>query len=162
MQRRCRLKRGMALILATIVIGSGTSIMTMPVSAENETVNTVEKKEQVDFHFPESKVTVVEKDPDFTIAAVGAVEGSIVTYSSDYPEVATVDNTGKVHLNREGRAVITATASETNEYKSKEISYELHVLGYCPPDAMEVVGGDKGNQSVDIDDIGSFYLKNGN
>ncbi len=159
MQRRCRLKRGMALILATIVIGSGTSIMTMPVSAENETVNTVEKKEQVDFHFPESKVTVVEKDPDFTIAAVGAVEGSIVTYSSDYPEVATVDNTGKVHLNREGRAVITATASETNEYKSKEISYELHVLGYCPPDVMEVVGGDKGNQSVDIDDIGSFLFE---
>ncbi len=41
---KCKLKRGMALALAAIVIGSGTSIMTMPVSAENETTKVTEKR----------------------------------------------------------------------------------------------------------------------
>lgn len=155
---KCRLRRGMALALAAMVIGGGTSIMTIPVSAENETVNTVEKKEQVDFHFPESKVRVVEKCPDFVVAAEGAAEGSTVTYTCNPSYVATVDNNGKVHVLQEGVTVITATASETDEYKSKEISYELDVLGYCPSDA-EVAITKPGQDQIPIDDPASIIDK---
>ncbi len=114
------------------------------------------KKEQVDFHFPKSEVTVVENDPDFTIAAEGAAEGSIVTYSisADGERSATVDNNGTVHLKQEGGGVITAVASETDEYKSKEISYKLHILGAPMTDIAEVidkVGDDISNPGPVLD-----------
>lgn len=140
MQRlRGRLKKGLTLTLTAVMIGSGINIMTTPVHAENETVSTPEKKEQVDFHFPKSEVNVVENDPDFTMAAEGAAEGSVVTYTIEPSWVATVDNNGTVHLKQEGLAVVTAVASETDEYKSKEISYTLNAKGAPAQDAIGAI-----------------------
>lgn len=82
------------------------------------TYTVADKLAQSDFRF-ESIPSAVSKtygDPDFSAGAVGAAEGSTVTYESSAPTVATVDGTGKVTIKGAGTAVITAKASATDEY----------------------------------------------
>ena len=93
------------------------------------TYTVADKLAQSDFRF-ESIPSAVSKtygDPDFSAAAVGAVEGSTVTYESSKPAVATVDGTGKVTIKGAGTAVITAKASATEDYDEAAATCTLTV-----------------------------------
>ena len=93
------------------------------------TYTVADKLAQSDFRF-ESIPSAVSKtygDPDFSAAAVGAVEGSTVTYESSKPEVATVDAGGKVTIKGAGTAVITAKASATEDYDEAAATCTLTV-----------------------------------
>lgn len=86
------------------------------------------KKDQINFAFPESSKTVCYGDPDFTVSAQGAEAGSSVSYGSSDPSVASVDSaTGLVKILKAGSAVITATASETGDYLEAACTYRLTV-----------------------------------
>ena len=54
----------------------------------------------------------------------GVIDGTI-TYTSSNPEIATVNNDGNVTLKKIGTCTITATASETEDYKEYSRSYTL-------------------------------------
>ena len=93
------------------------------------TFHPTDKLAQSDFRF-ESIPSAVSKtygDPDFSAGAVGAVEGSTVTYESSEPTVATVDGTGKVHIVGAGTATITAKASATEDYDEAAATCTLTV-----------------------------------
>ena len=93
------------------------------------TYTVANKLAQSDFRF-ESIPSAVSKtygDPDFSAGAVGAAEGSTVTYESSAPAVATVDGTGKVTIKGAGTAVITAKASATEEYDAAAATCNLTV-----------------------------------
>lgn len=81
---------------------------------------------QSNFKFADNTVTKTYGE-SFTNAATGAAKGSTVTYSSSNKKVATVDNDGAVTAIGAGTAVITATASETDDYKEATASYNLTV-----------------------------------
>ena len=93
------------------------------------TYTVADKLAQSDFRF-ESIPSAVSKtygDPDFSAGAVGAVEGSTVTYESNAPAVATVDGTGKVTIKGAGTAIITAKASATEDYDAAAVTCTLTV-----------------------------------
>ena len=93
------------------------------------TYTVANKLAQSDFRF-ESIPSAVSKtygDPDFSAGAVGAAEGSTVTYESSKPAVATVDGTGKVTIKGAGTAVITAKASATEDYDEAAATCTLTV-----------------------------------
>ena len=91
------------------------------------TYTVADKLVQDGFKFENGSVTKTYGDPDFSAAAVGAVEGSTVTYESNAPAVATVDGTGKVTIKGAGTAVITAKASATEEYDAAAVTCNLTV-----------------------------------
>ena len=83
---------------------------------------------QTGFKFTDTDKTITKTYGEtFTNASTGAAEGSTVTYSSSNEKVATVDNDGAVTATGAGTAVITATASETDDYKEATASYNLTV-----------------------------------
>ena len=93
------------------------------------TYTVADKLVQSEFRF-ESIPSAVSKtygDPDFSAGAVGAAEGSTVTYESSAPAVATVDGTGKVTILKAGSTVITATAAETADYEQATATCTLTV-----------------------------------
>ena len=93
------------------------------------TYTVADKLVQSEFRF-ESIPSAVSKtygDPDFSAGAVGAAEGSTVTYESSKPAVATVDGTGKVTIKGAGTAVITAKASATEDYDEAAATCTLTV-----------------------------------
>ena len=93
------------------------------------TYTVADKLVQSEFRF-ESIPSAVSKtygDPDFSAGAVGAAEGSTVTYESSAPAVATVDGTGKVTIKGAGTAVITAKASATEDYDEAAVTCPLTV-----------------------------------
>lgn len=67
------------------------------------------------------------KDADFTFSAHHTLGDGTVTYSSSNPNVATVDNNGKVKILNAGYTIITAEASETETYARTTASYTLNV-----------------------------------
>lgn len=85
------------------------------------------KDQQSGFKFENGSVTKTYGDADFSAAAVGAVEGSTVTYESSNQTVATVDANGKVTIKGAGTAVITAKASATEGYEQATATYTLTV-----------------------------------
>lgn len=94
------------------------------------TVTVSAKLQQDNFKFDlsSSEVKKTYGDGDFTVAVQGAAEGSTVSYESNNTSVATVDAaSGSVHILRQGTAAITATASETDDYISKSVTYTLTV-----------------------------------
>lgn len=109
----------------------GKEILTLsetPYDATAEPEPTPEKQEQSNFVFEDKEVKKTVGDPDFTITAIGAADGSNVTYKSSDEKVATVDeNTGEVHIKGVGTAQIQATACETDTHKEKIIEYTLVV-----------------------------------
>ena len=93
------------------------------------TYTVADKLVQSDFRF-ESIPSAVSKtygNPDFSAGAVGAAEGSTVTYESSKPAVATVDGTGKVTIKGAGTAVITAKATATDDYDEAAVTCTLTV-----------------------------------
>ena len=94
------------------------------------TYTVADKLAQSEFRF-ESIPSAVSKtygDPEFSAGAVGAAEGSTVTYESNAPAVAEVDSaTGKVTIKGAGTAVITAKASATAEYDAAAAACTLTV-----------------------------------
>ena len=82
---------------------------------------------QSNFQFASGPIKKTYGDDSFTMTATGAAEGSTVSYESSDPNVATVDNAGKVTIVGAGRATITATAAETKDYFSANKSYTLTV-----------------------------------
>ena len=112
----------------------------------NVTVTVSSKASQTNFKFAAATQTKIYGDADFTIAATGAETGSTVTYESSNISVATVDNSGKVHILKAGTATITATASATLDYAKTTASYALTV--------------NKGTQTITVPDDKTI-IKNG-
>ena len=83
--------------------------------------------------FEVAEVSKTADDEDFTIAATGAADGAIVTYSSSDKSVATVDNNGKVTVLKSGTVTITATASATGEYVQTRAGYTLNIAKKAVP-----------------------------
>lgn len=113
-----------------------TATITIPVTETTNynpfnitfTITVADKESQNDFKFDVTELKKTYGDGDFAVVAANAAEGSTVTYKSSEPSVATVDAaSGNVHILRKGTTTITATASETNDYLSKSISYTLTV-----------------------------------
>lgn len=77
--------------------------------------------------FSGTAFTVTEGD-DFEEPTLTYDGDGVVTYSSDNEEVATVDeSTGEVDVVAPGNVNITATATETNNYKGATASYKITV-----------------------------------
>lgn len=91
------------------------------------TVQMADKSSQTDFAFDSAHKNVIYGTEDFVAAATGAVPGSQVTYGSSDPSVATVDDSGKVHVFGVGTVQITAVASETQDYISSTVYYTLNI-----------------------------------
>ena len=112
-----------------------TAVISVPVTEATNylpydvtvTVTVSEKQTQKDFCFKDSVIRKTYGDSDFTVTAIGATEGSTVTYTSSDAGIATVDGSGKVQILKAGTAVITAAASETAAYGSATTSYTLYV-----------------------------------
>ena len=90
-------------------------------------VTITDRDKQENFQFKNTTITKTYGDPDFTVAATGAEEGSAVTYTSSDPAVATVDADGTVTIKKAGTVTITATAEQTDVYASASASYTLTV-----------------------------------
>ena len=90
-------------------------------------VTITDRDKQENFKFKNTTITKTYGDPDFTVAATGAEEGSAVTYTSSAPAVATVDADGTVTIKKAGTVTITATAEQTDVYASASASYTLTV-----------------------------------
>ena len=82
--------------------------------------------EQSGFKFAEAEVNKTYGDEPFTKTVKGNIGGT-VTYTSDNPNVATVDNNGTVTVKGVGEATITATVSRTDKYAETSASYKLSV-----------------------------------
>ena len=82
--------------------------------------------EQSGFKFAEAEVNKTYGDEPFTKTVEGNIGGT-VTYTSDNPKVATVDNNGTVTVKGVGEATITATVSRTDKYAETSASYKLIV-----------------------------------
>ena len=80
------------------------------------TITLLDKLEQADFRFIQSRMEMVYGDSDFVAEVVNAASGSTLSFTSSNENVALVDNTGKVRILNAGSAVITACASETDDY----------------------------------------------
>ena len=74
------------------------------------------KLTQDSFAFADSTIQKTYGDPDFTVAATGAEEGSNVTYTGSDDSIAAVAADGTVTIKKAGRVTITATASPTRDY----------------------------------------------
>ncbi len=90
------------------------------------TVTMIGKPTQSDFKFTEATQSAIYGET-LTFPAIGAVAGSEVTYTSEDPTVAMVDETGKVTTLKVGTTTITATTSPTEEYTRTIVSYTLQV-----------------------------------
>ena len=87
----------------------------------------VEKLPQ-SLRFLHDEYTTYYENDDFKNNIYHNTGDGVITYSSSNPTVASVDtNTGMVHINDIGETIIYATASETENYKAKTISYRLIV-----------------------------------
>ncbi len=111
-----------------------TATITIPVESTNYndytitiTVELTDKAAQTDFGFSTAEWNKTYGDADFSAAASGAVSGSTVTYTSSEPSVATVDQTGKIHILKPGTTVITAKASETSTHHEAEKTCKITV-----------------------------------
>ena len=101
-----------------------TAVITVPVTESTNynafelalTVTLSDKLEQTDFRFSQAVISRTYGDSDFTAEVVNAAEGSTLSFTSSNPNVAIVDNSGKVQILGAGTTVITAWASETNDY----------------------------------------------
>ncbi len=86
----------------------------------------IKNKSAQDLAFSETEL-VKTYGENYTLAATRTTGDGIITYESDNLEVATVDNSGNVTLVGSGNAVITAKASETEDYAPALASYTLTV-----------------------------------
>lgn len=101
-----------------------TAVITVPVTESTNynafelalTVTLSDKLEQTDFRFSQAVISRTYGDSDFTAEVVNAAEGSTLSFTSSNPNVAIVDNSGRVQILGAGTTVITAWASETNDY----------------------------------------------
>lgn len=85
-----------------------------------------DKQEQV-IQFAETEVSRYKGDIPFTNALTHTKGDGTITYKSSNPQVATVDANGKVTVVGAGNTIISATASETNDYLPASASYKLTV-----------------------------------
>lgn len=115
------------------IVGVGTTniIATVNPNSTSEKdkaeITLIVNKANQEINFLETEVYKKYTDADFSVQANLINVKGTVTYSSDNSNVATVDNTGKVHIVGIGNVTITVMASETANYKSASDSYSLIV-----------------------------------
>lgn len=113
-----------------------TATITIPVTSSTNflaydyvvTVAVADKMEQTGFGFTSTVLNKAYSDGDFSVSVVNAAQGSKVTFTSSNPEVAQIDEAGKVHILRAGTAVLQAQASETDEYFGASANCILNVV----------------------------------
>ena len=116
------------------VVGAGDTIITAIASETSNYLSSsasyglsVYQKNAQTITFDATSVDKNYKDADFTFSAHHTLGDGTVTYSSSNPNVATVDNNGKVKILNAGYTIITAEASETEAYARTTASYTLNV-----------------------------------
>lgn len=111
------------------------AVITIPVTETRDykpfdlklTVTLTDKMEQSGFGLDAKTLEKIYGDNDFVISVKNAVQGSRITYTSSDPAVASVDGNGKIHILKIGTTVITAEASETEDYMSASAACTLTV-----------------------------------
>ena len=76
--------------------------------------------------FVNDSITKDYGDASFTNSATTTGDGTI-TYTSSNPSVAIVDNSGKITIKAAGETIITASASETDNYFAATNTYTLMI-----------------------------------
>lgn len=100
------------------------AIVTVPVTESTNynafeltlTVTMSDKLEQTEFRFKDTVASKVYGDGSYTAEVLNAAPGSTLSFTSSNPNVAIVDNSGKVQILNAGTTVLTAWASETKDY----------------------------------------------
>lgn len=100
------------------------AVITVPVTESTNynafelalTVTMSDKLGQTEFRFRETVASKVYGDGSFTAEVMNAAPSSTLSFTSSNPNVAIVDNSGKVQILNAGSTVLTAWASETNDY----------------------------------------------
>lgn len=100
------------------------AIVTVPVTESTNynafelalTVTMSDKLEQTEFCFKDTVASKVYGDGSYTAEVLNAAPGSTLSFTSSNPNVAIVDNSGKVQILNAGTTVLTAWASETKDY----------------------------------------------
>jgi len=100
-----------------ITTSDKTLTFTLTVNKVDQSLDTTDFKD----------VTKTYGDADFSQTVTVTKGEGTVSYSSDAPDVATVDSTGKVTITGVGTATITATASSTEHCNAATASYKLTV-----------------------------------
>lgn len=111
------------------------AVVTIPVTESTNynaynielTITVYGKQPQSEFDFVNSFENREYGEADFVARTTGSAKGSKVTYSVEDTDIATVDNTGKVHIKKAGKTRIVAVASSTAEYAQGYAYCELTV-----------------------------------
>ena len=112
---------------APVNAGTYTATLTAVEGGASVTVSfTIEKAAQK-LNFADSAVTRHINVANVTNTLNHEVGDGEVTYSSDAPNVASVDEKGTVTIHGVGSATITATTAETGNYRSATAAYTLTV-----------------------------------
>ena len=119
----------------------------------NLTVN-VEKAEQ-DISYAINSINKYTTDSAFTNELTKNIVQGALSFSSSNENVAIVDNNGLVTIKGAGTAVITATVSETENYKGRSASYTINVTRYSSHNGG---GGSSTSYTVSFDTNGGTQI----
>ena len=124
---------------------------------------TVVEKKTPEISFSPTSLTVT-KGESFTEPTLSYNGDGTISYSIDNTVVASIDaSTGKLNITGIGKAIVTATSSETANYKRGTASYSLTVEAGETPDEGESIifanlGLENAVQYTDPFDGGSFTV----
>ena len=113
---------------------------------DNESTFTINRLDQV-ISRVEPSYTVTNGDEPFRLNAVTSGDGAITYSSSNESVVIAAANTGKITIVGTGRATVTVTAAQTENYNEAVETVEIIVL---PGKATEVNPGTTSGSSVQI------------
>ena len=119
----------------------------------NLTVN-VEKAEQ-DISYAINSINKYTTDSAFTNELTKNIVQGALSFSSSNENIAIVDNNGLVTIKGAGTAVITATVSETENYKGRSASYTINVTRYSSHNGG---GGSSTSYTVSFDTNGGTQI----
>lgn len=127
------------------------------VTAYNVTVNVLGAEQQLSIA---SELTLTAGETAYN-KVEGAADGAVITYESNNPAVATVDNDGKVTAVAEGTATITVKVSAAGNYAAAELSYTVNVNAATVTITFNTNGGKFANGAegftTDPIKVGSTY-----
>ena len=119
----------------------------------NLTVN-VEKAEQ-DISYAINSINKYTTDSAFTNELTKNIVQGALSFSSSNENVAIVDNNGLVTIKGAGTAIITATVSETENYKGRSASYTINVTRYSSHSGG---GGSSTSYTISFDTNGGTQI----
>ncbi len=108
---------------------AGVYIAQITVDDVTASLDFIIEKFNLDIVYKTDEVKKHINEKEFINPLTTTVEQSVI-YTSENPDVATVDANGKVTIKGAGTTVITATVNETNDYHSSFAEYRLIVTDH--------------------------------